>query len=555
MTLTDILLIIALAVFVLAWWIRRTPARRWVLIGAAIAAIVIGVAGYLDDRWQNAAGLVVGALFLIGLGGVILKNRITKTDRTGGVPWFSGVFIALGLGGVVAMILMFPVWPLPKPSGQYAVGVRTLEMRDDSRLGVFAAKPDEPRRLLVRVWYPAQSVSGEPAPYFTAAEAKSTATSLGSLVGFPPFFTYVRHVKTNSFVDAPLLDGAKDLPVVFYSHGYTSYLNQNTALMEDLASHGYIAVSVQHTYDSAATAFPDGTVAWEDPALAQMAADATNLRPAQVDALAGETLDARLEGALAYQEFAVRNEDRIAVASTQTWVADRLFVHDTLQDSPPEAVADIVRAGDFESVGEVGMSFGGAISGQICMFDPRCAAGVNMDGGNFPFMAFNANVPAPFLMFHSDVGSLYAAMERPLAEGKQARGFNEFSYERIAEAGGRPDVYRLSLKGSQHLGLSDSSLFVGQPVAGLLFGTAPPDIMIGAQNDVIRGFLDKHLRGQANDFPVKQLADYRDWVAPIGNADLPAWWNAKSDAERLAIETRINAIKNAGRLPPGGPGE
>lgn len=554
MTLTDIFLILALALFVLAWWVRRTPTRRWVLIGAAVAAVAVGIAGYLDDRWQNAAGAIVGVLFLIGLGGVVLKNRITKTDRTGGVPWVSGMFIALGLAGVVAITLMFPVWPLPKPSGQYAVGVRTIEMRDDSRLGVFAAKPDEPRRLLVRIWYPAQAVSGEPAPYFTDAETKSTATSLGSLVGFLPFFTYVRHVKTNSYVDAPLIDGAKDLPVVFYSHGYTSYLNQNTALMEELASHGYIAVSVQHTYDSAATAFPDGTVAPMDPALTERVAEQGE-RPSQADALAGDTLDARLEGALAYQEFAVRNGDRIAIASTQTWVADRLFVHDTLQDAPPEAVADIARAGDFDNVGEVGMSFGGAVAGQICMFDPRCAAGVNMDGGNFPFMAFNANVPAPFLMFHSDVGNLYMAMERPLAEGKQARGFNEFSYERIAEAGTRADVYRLSLKGSQHLGLSDSSLFVGQPVAGMLFGTAPAEIMIGAQSDVIRGFLDKHLRGQVTDFPAKQLADYAGWVAPISNADLPAWWNAKSDAERLAIEARISAIQNYGKLPPGGPDE
>jgi predicted dienelactone hydrolase len=554
MTLTDILLILALAVFVLAWWVRKTPARRWVLIGAAIAAVAIGIAGYLDDRWQNAAGVIVGVLFLVGLGGVVLKNRITKTDRTGGVPWFSGVFIALGLAGVVAITLMFPVWPLPKPSGQYAVGVRTLEMRDDSRLGVFAAKPDEPRRLLVRIWYPAQIVSGDPAPYFTAAETKSTATSLGSLVGFPPFFTYVRHVKTNSYVDAPLLEGARGLPVVFYSHGYTSYLNQNTVLMEELASHGYIVVSVQHTYDSAATAFPDGTVAPTDPALTEVAAEQGE-RPSQADALAGDTLDARLEGALAYQEFAVRNGDRIAIASTQTWVADRLFVHDTLQDAPPQAVAISPALAISTMWARWECRSVAPSPARSARSIPRCAAGVNMDGGNFPFLSFNANMPAPFLMFHSDVGNLYAAMERPLAEGKQARGFNEFSYERIAEAGTHADVYRVSLKGSQHLGLSDSSLFVGQPVAGILFGTAPANIMIGAQNDVIRGFLDRHLRGQANDFPARQLADYKDWVAPISNADLPAWWNAKTDAERLAIETRIYAIKNYGGVPPGGPEE
>jgi len=49
------------------------------------------------------------------------------------------------------------------------------------------------------------------------------------------------------------------------------------------------------------------------------------------------------------------------------------------------------------------MSFGGAIAGEICMIDKRCAAGVNLDGGNYPFSSFNAAVPAPFLMFHSDL--------------------------------------------------------------------------------------------------------------------------------------------------------
>lgn len=549
MTLTDILMIAALAAFTVAWWIRKTPARRIVLIATAVAAFVIAIWGYLDNRWQNVPGGIVAVAWLIALGLVVLKNRLTKTDNTGGVPWVTGIAIAFSAIMAVIAILLFPVWPLPKPSGQYAVGVRTFEIDDASRPGIFAAGPTEPRRLLVRVWYPAQSVSGDPAPYFTPAETKSTATSLGGLIGFPFFFTYLGHVKTNSYTDAPLLEGAANLPTVFYSHGYTSYLNQNTALMEELASHGYVAFSIQHTYDSSDTVFPNGDVAPIDPAMRQtMEEDAE--RPTQGDALGGNTLDKRMEGLLVFQEYALRSGSRIAVESTKVWVADRLFVHDTLQKSPPAAVADIAKASNLERVGELGMSFGGAISGEICMIDRRCAAGVNMDGGNFPFSATNADVPAPFLMFHSDVTNLYKEVERPLAEGQEPRSFNEFSYERIATAGTRPDVYRVRLKGSMHLGLSDSSLFVGQPIAAPLFGTAPSSILIGAQNDFIRGFLDKHLRAQDSGFPEKQYAAYKDWVVPISNTDLPAWWKAKTDAERAAIEARIAAAKPNYPAPP-----
>lgn len=542
MTLTDILLIAALTVFVGAWWVRKTPARRIVLIASALAAVVIGIAGYLDDRWQDAGGAIVGALFLVGLGGVVLKNRITRTDRTGGIPWFSGIFIALGLVATVALINMFPVWPLPKPTGQYAVGVRTFEIVDASRKGVFAAKPDEPRRLLIRVWYPAGDVKGHQlAPYFTKAEAATTARAIGTLIGFPPLFTYMRHAQTNSYIDAPLLPDATNLPTVIYSHGYTSYLNQNTSLMEDLASHGYVAFSIQHTYDSSDTVFPNGDVAPIDPKLFETMANESS-RPSQADAIGGDTLDKRLLANLDFQEFAVNNGDRIAVQSTKVWIADRLFLHDTLQNDPPASIANIAQASNLDAVGELGMSFGGAIAGEICLIDPRCAVGVNMDGGNFPYSSTNTEEPVPFLMFHSDTGLLYTELDRSVPP-TGARSFNEFSYERIANAGARSDIYRIRLMQARHLGLSDSSWFVRAPIAGPIFGTTPPEIMLGAQNEFIRGFLDKHMKGEANDYPAKQMAAYKDWVVNVPNTDLPAWWNAKPEAERQALELRINAAK------------
>lgn len=542
MILTDILVIAALAVFVIVWWVRRTPARRWILIASALAAIAIGVYGYIDDRWQDIGGAFVGAVFLLGLCGVVLKNRITRTDRTGGVPWLSGIPMIIGLVATVALIHEFPINPLPKPSGEYAVGVRTFEIDDTSRPGVFAAGPTEPRRLLVRVWYPAGDVSGRtPAPYFSKAETASTAQSLGALVGFPPFFTYVRHVQTNSYTDAPLLPGAANLPVAIYSHGYTSHLAQNTALMEELASHGYIVYSLQHTYDSSSTAFPNGDVAPMDAGMSETVADQTD-GPTQAEAFGGDTLDKRLNALLAFQEYSLKKGSRISVQSTKVWMGDRLFLHNTLQKNPPQAIAEIARAGNLAKVAELGMSFGGAIAGELCMYDTRCAVGVNMDGGNFPFSATNADEPAPFLMLHSDPSYLYRSYDIPVpATGP--RSFNEFSYERIATAGSRPDVYRISIKDAQHLGISDFSLFVGDTVKGAIFGDAPSDIMVSAQSDFILGFLEKHMRGKASDYPTKELAKFNGAVVVIPNGDLAPWWNAKPEAERATLEARINASK------------
>jgi len=184
------------------------------------------------------------------------------------------------------------------------------------------------------------------------------------------------------------------------------------------------------------------------------------------------------------------------------------------------------------------------------MIDPRCGAGVNLDGGNFPFTAFNLDVPAPFLMFHSDMAIMYQSMEREVPEGTTPRGFNEFSYERISEAGLRDDIYRVQLKGASHLGISDFTLFMDPLVRAPILGDGPSDIIVKAQNDFVRGFFDKHLRGQQNDFPAKQLAAYEGWVLPTPNGDLAAWWNAKPEAERAALEARIDALKPLYPPPP-----
>src|SRR5690606_17330430 len=52
---------------------------------------------------------------------------------------------------------------LPVPSGPHAIGVIDFELVDVSRDETFA--PGTPRRIPVRAWYPAESVSGTPRQY------------------------------------------------------------------------------------------------------------------------------------------------------------------------------------------------------------------------------------------------------------------------------------------------------------------------------------------------------------------------------------------------------
>jgi hypothetical protein len=166
---------------------------------------------------------------------------------------------------------------------------------------------------------------------------------------------------------------------------------------------------------------------------------------------------------------------------------------------------------------------------------------VNLDGGDFHFLPFDADMPRPFLMFHSDIRGMYRAFNVS-APGFE-RSFNDFSYERFANAGQRPDMYRLHLKDSAHLGLSDFTLFMRRPVRDATLGTTPTEVMIGAQNDFVRGFFDKYLRGIDNDFPTSEYQKYRNWALPYNNQAVRDWWLSKSDAERQPIESHIAALK------------
>ena len=150
-------------------------------------------------------------------------------------------------------------------------------------------------------------------------------------------------------------------------------------------------------------------------------------------------------------------------------------------------------------------------------------------------------MPVPFLMFHSDLRGIYQRLGAKPEGGP--RSFNEFSYEAFGTAGARKDIYRVQLKAAQHLGLSDFSLFMRRPARDAIFGATPTDVMIGAQNDFVRGFFDRHLKGQANGFPEKELAAYRDWVAPVSVDTVKAWWLAKPEAERAAISARIETAR------------
>jgi dienelactone hydrolase len=136
---------------------------------------------------------------------------------------------------------------LPAPTGGSPVGTDAGALADPARGG---------RRLMVTLWYPATSARGRPLAVY--ASPRLTAT-----LGLPPVRVHARN-------RAPA--GRARLPVVLFSpaRGAPRILYQ--ALAEDLASHGYLVIAVDHTGEAVAVEFLNGDIQLPSTDLSSLAA-------------------------------------------------------------------------------------------------------------------------------------------------------------------------------------------------------------------------------------------------------------------------------------------
>ncbi|MEU8511661.1 esterase [Kitasatospora sp. NPDC048722] len=241
---------------------------------------------------------------------------------------------------------------LPQPTGPYPVGTTSLQLTDDRRDDPW--KPGQHRKLMISFWYPTTrpAVGSDRAPYMVPAAADhfGNAGSVGqSDNGFEPGRTDWAGIRTHARADAPALPGGKR-PVVLYSAGFGDPRTWGTGLVEDLASRGYVVVTVDHTYDASEVAFPDGDLA-------------TSVFPALM-AQPGLDIGALLRKTL------------------QTRVDDTRFVLDQLAGlrHDKQLPAGLAGSLDLDRIGMVGHSGGGSTALQTMHDDPRLKVGVNLDG-------------------------------------------------------------------------------------------------------------------------------------------------------------------------------
>jgi len=363
---------------------------------------------------------------------------------------------------LVSVFLPFavPVFFLPVPTGPHSVGTQVFQWTDSTRLEWFTQKnPDDYRKIVVQVWYPSSDTKERDSePYIDNIVVR--AETIGSAGGFPGWMAgHINLVKTNSFLNAKPDLTNFPYPVLVLSHGITGMRQIHSALIEELASHGFVVAALDHPYDCNLTLFKDGT-----------SAD--------------------------YRSDITGHPDSVRIRRKQlnTRVADVRFLLDQLTEVNRSLYFNGLM--NLDRVGILGHSYGGATSIQASFEDKRFKSCLVLDSWMNPLPAniLNSGITQPFLYLGRP--NWYDS-DYPLSPNLVnifVKAFPENKFQFI-------------LKNSQHLDFCDAPLFSPLTDHFLETGSIPAKKAVSTTNKVVLSFFSHFLNNKRDDFPNDLLSD------------------------------------------------
>lgn len=410
------------------------------------------------------------------------------------VHFFLRLLQTLGLTVLVvfsfALPSLLPVFDLPSPTGTYNVGTKDLLLTLD-RAEPITPDTTDSRQLMIKTWYPATDISqGKADPYVDAAGRNGFAKKYG----LPPFLLhYLDRINTHVYRNVPIVE--KSFPVVVFSHGYHSKANGYYVLLSELASHGYVVLAINHTYESTGTTFPDGTEVYFNHTYAHaIESDSWSMVQPAIqafkDSLSFEERHLIVQKSL--RNYFVKDmverwaQDISDVASQATlWNDTGFFQNDT---------GFFQNRLDTAKIGVLGHSRGGAAAGQALLTDKNIKAAVNLDGVQWGEMVDTA-FSRPFLYLSSD----WPATHENLNQHAYINKSKEVFYEGI-------------LANSGHSNFMDIPFLI--PIASLSqAGTIDVNLAIEITRQTTLGFFDKYLKQQqGNSLKIDQYLPLQTFI-------------------------------------------
>ena len=119
-----------------------------------------------------------------------------------------------------------------------------MSLSDSSRPDVHTAGMDDFRKLSLQIWYPADPEPGSLPSTYYSKEIADKFLEMGMFK--EPFLQDVAAHPSFSFLDAPILHMDDPFPLLF--HSASGVMNANSFLFENVASLGYVVISIGHPH-------------------------------------------------------------------------------------------------------------------------------------------------------------------------------------------------------------------------------------------------------------------------------------------------------------------
>jgi predicted dienelactone hydrolase len=361
---------------------------------------------------------------------------------------------------------------LPVPSGKYSIGRQAFDWIDTARVDQFSVDRAMHRELMVYIWYPAQHTVPQPRGEYVPGAGelnKNPAAKDGVHDEFGAIWPLIvsGSIASHAISNASPATQPGGFPVVLFSHGLSATTFSYTAQIEDLVSHGYVVVAIEHTDAAGVVLFPDGRI--------RLLRDS----PAP----------------LSHPKDPLQAMIASAEEGTQTGAEDVRFVLDTLS----QRKIPLVKMMDLKRVAVVGHSYGGTLTARACQLDTRIKACISEDGAVNPVGAFfdypdHALLHQPFLLVEIAKNPTDDELARM---GESRARWNEYLAHERQQLDSSPEgsyYVVLSRPGMSHASFSD----------GLLLSAAPGSKQASiALNNLLltealnRAFLDKYLKNEA----------------------------------------------------------
>jgi len=431
-----------------------THKERRVFLYLLFGAIAVMLMQFFLEghRWQFAFSVyLLPAMYIAHRFQPKLLNRVTKTLLA---IWFCFAFL---------IMWVVPVFNLPAPEGPYNIGTQTFHWVDTSRSEFFTEDTSDNRQIMVQIWYPGETQPHQdPEPYLDFVEQR--AITMADAGGVPEFLPgHLNYIFTNSVKNAPSIKSQNIYPVLIFSHGITGSRHLHQTLFEHLASHGYVIVALDHSYDANLTIFPDSSIA-------------------------------------DYRSDITGHPDSLSIRKMQmkTRSSDISFIIDQLEKvHSGEISSQLKHQLDLNKIAVGGHSYGGATALTSSALDSRIQACIGLD----PWVS-----PVPKSVLHSGLTVPQLHIIRPSWANSDYPD-NYKSLDTILSSSSS-QINRFILEDSEHLDYSDIPLF--SPIIHWVMrdlSHLKTDVSIHLLNQIIFEFLNIHLM-DGSDTTFKKLISH-----------------------------------------------